>query len=95
MPLPLPNPNVEHPPSGEISERQVRENSRKVQQNFEKLAAHVADIPNILELVEVSEAPPAPEANRVRIYAKDTGEGKTRLYALFSSGEAQTIATQP
>lgn len=40
-------------------------------------------------------APSAPAANEVYIYAEDNGSGKTRVMALFSSGAAQVIATEP
>ena len=40
-------------------------------------------------------APSAPAANGVYIYAEDNGGGKTRLMALFNSGAAQVIATEP
>jgi hypothetical protein len=46
------------------------------------------------ELTEQT-APAAPAADKVRIYAKDTGGGKTTLCALFSSGAEQCFATQP
>ena len=39
-------------------------------------------------------APSAPAANKVVIYAADSG-GKTALYALFPSGAAQQIAIEP
>ena len=47
-----------------------------------------------IELQELSAAPDAPGANRVRIYAIDA-TAKTRLSARFSTGAAQTIATEP
>lgn len=37
----------------------------------------------------------APAADKVTLYAKDNGAGKTLLVARFSSGAVQTIATQP
>jgi len=40
-------------------------------------------------------APAAPAANGYRLYAEDTGGGKTRLVVLFASGAAQVLATQP
>lgn len=64
-----------------------------VDQNFRFLEARIDSIPNVLELVE-QEAPSAPDANRVRIYAEDNG-GKTQLLALFNTGEPQLIAEQP
>ena len=47
--------------------------------------------------IEVAEivAPAAPGANGARLYAEDTGGGKTRLVVLFPSGAAQVIATEP
>jgi len=47
-----------------------------------------------MELIEMT-APSAPAADRVRIYAKDNGAGKTQLMALFSSGAEQEVAIQP
>jgi hypothetical protein len=40
-------------------------------------------------------APAAPATNGVRIYAEDSGSGKTRLMALFATGAAQQIAIEP
>lgn len=37
----------------------------------------------------------APAANRVRLFAKDNGSGKTQLVARFNSGAVQVIATEP
>lgn len=48
-----------------------------------------------IELKEMSSDPSAPGANRVRVYAKDTGAGKTRLHARFTTGAIQTVATEP
>lgn len=48
-----------------------------------------------LELEELSADPDAPAANRVRVYAKDTGAGKTALYARFNTGAVQQIAVEP
>lgn len=39
--------------------------------------------------------PAAPAANKVVVYAKDNGAGKTQLMARFSSGASQQIAIQP
>lgn len=47
-----------------------------------------------IELVEQGSPPSAPAANGVRIYAADAG-GKTQLLALFASGAAQVLATEP
>lgn len=50
----------------------------------------------VIELsAECSAAPSAPAANRARLYLVDNGAGKTVLQCIFSSGAAQTIATQP
>lgn len=46
------------------------------------------------QLTEMT-APSAPATNNVRIYAEDNGSGKTRLMALFPTGAAQVIATEP
>ena len=40
-------------------------------------------------------APSAGAANSVRLYADDNGLGKTRLVAVFATGAAQTIVTEP
>lgn len=48
----------------------------------------------VLEFTEQT-APSAPAANEVRIYAEDSGGGKTRLMALFATGAAQQIAIEP
>lgn len=37
----------------------------------------------------------APAANRVRVYSKDSGGGKTQLVARFNTGAVQTPATEP
>lgn len=46
------------------------------------------------EMLETAD-PAAPVANRVRLYIRDNGSGKTQLMALFSSGAAQQVAIQP
>ena len=40
-------------------------------------------------------APSAPATNNVYIYAEDNGAGKTRIVALFPTGAAQVLATEP
>lgn len=40
-------------------------------------------------------APSAPAANTARLYADDSGGGKTRLMVLFPSGAAQQISIEP
>lgn len=47
-----------------------------------------------LEISEIT-APAAGAANTCRLFVVDSGAGKTILKAQFSSGAAQTIATQP
>lgn len=47
-----------------------------------------------MELSEMS-APSAGAANTARIFAVDSGGGKTVLKVIFASGAAQTIATEP
>lgn len=50
----------------------------------------------VIELsAECSGDPSAPVSNRVRLYLKDNGSGKTQLMALFASGVAQQLAIQP
>ena len=46
------------------------------------------------EMKEMS-APPAPAANRARIFLRDNGSGKTQLCIRYSSGAVQVIDTQP
>jgi hypothetical protein len=46
-------------------------------------------------LTEAAGEPDAPATNQVVLFAKDTGGGKTRLYARFATGAVQTIATEP
>lgn len=48
-----------------------------------------------LELEELAADPDAPAADRVRLYAIDSGAGKTVLKARFNTGAIQTIATEP
>lgn len=52
-------------------------------------------ISSYVELEELSAAPAAPAANKVRIYAIDNGAGKTQLMSIFSSGAAQQLSIQP
>ena len=37
----------------------------------------------------------APAANKVRLFARDNGSGKTQLCARFPTGAVQVIATEP
>ena len=48
-----------------------------------------------IEMDELSASPEAPGVNRVRIYAIDSGGGKTQLTARFNTGVVQAIATEP
>jgi hypothetical protein len=41
------------------------------------------------------EAPPAPPGSFVRLFARDTGPGKSELCVRFGTGEVIVIATQP
>jgi hypothetical protein len=50
--------------------------------------------PNYVELNERT-APAAPAANKVRIFCRDNGAGKTQLCALFPTGAVQQIAIEP
>jgi hypothetical protein len=50
--------------------------------------------PNYAELNERT-APAAPAANKVRIFCRDNGAGKTQLCALFPTGAVQQIAIEP
>jgi hypothetical protein len=49
---------------------------------------------NYVELDERT-APAAPAANKVRIFCRDNGAGKTQLCALFPTGAVQQIAIEP
>lgn len=48
-----------------------------------------------IEIKEMTADPAAPGTNRVRVYAKDNGAGKTVLSARFATGAVQTVATEP
>jgi hypothetical protein len=48
-----------------------------------------------ITLEELSASASAPAADRVAIYAKDNGAGKTVLYARFQSGAEQQLAIEP
>lgn len=48
-----------------------------------------------VQLNESAADPPAPSGNRVRVFAKDNGAGKTQLCARFATGAVQVVATQP
>lgn len=50
---------------------------------------------SFLQMQELDTDPPAPTANRVRLYARDNGAGKTQLCARFATGAVQVIATEP
>jgi hypothetical protein len=50
---------------------------------------------NFIELSERSADFDAPGSDRVKIYAKDSGGGKTKLVARFATGAVQDIATEP
>lgn len=45
-------------------------------------------------LAEISD-PAAPASNRVKLYIRDNGSGKTQLCARFATGAIQVIATEP
>lgn len=65
----------------------------KVQSDDSSIADEAVE--DYYEFTELSADPAAPAANKVRLYAKDNGSGKTVLYARFSSGAVQAVATQP
>jgi len=50
--------------------------------------------PKFLEMDEIT-APTSPSANKVRMFTRDNGSGKTQLVALFPTGAVQVIATEP
>ena len=52
------------------------------------------DVGNYVRLTEM-ERPSGRRADTVRIYAEDGGSGKTRLMAVFGTGDAQQIAVEP
>lgn len=47
----------------------------------------------VLEFIE--QTAPVGSANRARLFAQDTGGGKTRLVVIFGSGVQQVLATEP
>jgi hypothetical protein len=47
------------------------------------------------ELSEMTADPAAPAANKVRIFSRDNGAGKTQICALFPTGAVQVLATEP
>lgn len=47
-----------------------------------------------IEMPEIT-APSSPASNAVRLFARDNGSGKTQVVALFASGSAVVIATEP
>lgn len=47
-----------------------------------------------IRMVERSD-PTAPAANQLRLYAKDSGAGKTQLVARFNTGAVQAPASEP
>jgi hypothetical protein len=51
--------------------------------------------PSFQEIIEVTLEPPAPAANRARLFLRDNGGGKTQLCVKFSTGAVQVISTQP
>jgi hypothetical protein len=48
-----------------------------------------------IEITEWGSDPLAPAADRVRLFARDNGSGKTQLCARFATGAVQVIATEP
>ena len=51
--------------------------------------------PNFQEMISVAVDPPAPAVGRARLFARDTGTGKTQLCVRFSTGVVQVLATEP
>jgi hypothetical protein len=47
------------------------------------------------ELSEMTADPAAPAANKVRVFSRDNGAGKTQICALFPTGAVQVLATEP
>lgn len=62
--------------------------------NGGSLTAGAINTTDVLAGVEISE-PAAPAANGYKIFAIDSGGGKTILKVRFASGASQTIATEP
>jgi hypothetical protein len=50
---------------------------------------------NSLTLKELAADPEAPDTDQVVLYAKDSGGGKTVLYARFHTGAIQQVAIEP
>lgn len=57
-------------------------------------AAGIVSVANAFEFSEMT-APSAPAANKVRLFSRDNGSGKTQLCAIFPTGAVQVLATEP
>lgn len=64
-------------------------------QGFNLLLRASTNVHGYIEETELSADPAAPAANKVRIFCKDNGSGKTQLMAIFNTGAAQQLAIQP
>ena len=51
--------------------------------------------PRYLELDELAAAPAAPAANKVRLFSKDSGAGKTQICARFPTGAVVVLGVEP
>ena len=67
----------------------------RVQDLEKKISALENTTPTAIQMKEISAAPANGPADSARLYVVDNGAGKTSLRVIFSSGAAQTIATQP
>jgi len=51
--------------------------------------------PRYLELDELATSPAAPAANKVRLFSKDSGAGKTQICARFPTGAVVVLGVEP
>lgn len=51
--------------------------------------------PRYLELDELAASPAAPAANKVRLFSKDSGAGKTQVCARFPTGAVVVLGVEP
>jgi hypothetical protein len=69
--------------------------SRRMLGVLDHIGNETLNVMGQFELEEESGDLNAAKANRVRVYARDNGAGKTQLVARFATGAVQVIATEP